>query len=133
MQWTSKIILAQHSNTHPIKPLNTGLIIMFPIVPFHQGFQSQIYNSSIKIWASLILIASKASIPFSFLCCGQSSNWIWWTINHSSSKSSRREFFIFSSLCSASWVTDSVCKQKLANFKCWNLNYMFLKINELSA
>jgi hypothetical protein len=48
-QSTSKLILAEHSKLHPIKTLNSMLIIMFPIVPFHQGFQSQIYNSSIML------------------------------------------------------------------------------------
>jgi hypothetical protein len=36
------------------------LIIMFPIVPFHQGFQSQIHNSSIMLWTVIILIAGKS-------------------------------------------------------------------------
>lgn len=64
-QSTSKITLAQQSKLHPIKTLNSMLIIMFPIVPFHQGFQSQIYNSSIMLWTFLILIAGKTSC-FSF-------------------------------------------------------------------
>lgn len=58
-QSTSKLILAQHSKLHPIKTLNSMLIIMFPIVPFHQGFQSQIYNSSIMLYTFIILIAGK--------------------------------------------------------------------------
>lgn len=58
-QSTSKLILAQHRKLHPIKTLNSMLIIMFPIVPFHQGFQSQIYNSSIMLQTFIILIAGK--------------------------------------------------------------------------
>lgn len=61
MQSTSKITLAQYSKMHPIKTLNGMLIIMFLLVPFHQAFQSQIYNSSITLWTSLILIAGKSS------------------------------------------------------------------------
>lgn len=61
MQSTSKITLAQHSKMHPIKILNTMLIIMFPTVPFYQAFQSQIDNSLIMLQVSLILIASKSS------------------------------------------------------------------------
>lgn len=79
MQSTSKITLARHSKTHAIKTSNTALIIMFPIVPFHQGFQSQMYHSAVMLWTTLTLMAASLP-PFPLLTCAPNSNWIWWTI-----------------------------------------------------
>lgn len=94
MQSTSKIALAQQSKMHPIKTLNSMLIIMFPLVPFHQGFQSQIYNSSIMLWTSLILIAGKSSpLPPSSSTLEILTEFM---DNHSASKSARLGFsFVF--------------------------------------
>ena len=98
MQSASKITLAQHGETHPIKTLNTVLIIMFPIEPFYQGLQSQIYSFSVLLWTSLIL-ASLPPFPLLNLCSKFCLNWM---DNHFATKSVPWYLLHLLPFCSAS-------------------------------
>lgn len=90
IQSASKITLAQHCKMHPIKTLNSMLIIL-PNVPFHQGFQINLqflhYGLDISnpdCWQS--------ALPSLFLMCTQSSKLNWWTIFLLCGKSPRLGF-----------------------------------------
>lgn len=74
MQSTSNITLAGHSKTHAIKTSNTVLIIMFPIVPFHQGFQTKCTFLRDALHISNSDGRKPSSLPL--LTCAQSSNCI---------------------------------------------------------